>query len=123
MDASPGTRYRTVLDARALLARTVETVAESKTQRQRDHQHVHKALEHVVWSDYLMGESRGIADQLHRAIGSVVTVERDNGAPPEKVVTLLKGMITDARADKLGPEAQSLVDDVVRWGIESYYEV
>lgn len=110
-----------VLDARALLARTVDVVAEAKAHSRRSYDPVNEAVEHVVWSDYLMGECRLIADQLHRAVDSFATLERGNGVPPERVVTMLKGMITDARADKLGPEARSLVEGVVRWGIEGYY--
>lgn len=121
MDTPPTARSRLVVDARALLAHTVEVIAESKAHSRRSEELVNKAFEHMVWSDYLIGDSRIIADQLHRAIGCIATAERDNGAPPEKVLMLLKGMIVDAKADQLGADARSLVEDVVRWGIESYY--
>jgi len=120
-DRSPGARSRVVLDTRTLLHRTVEAIAQAKAHQRRGDELVFKALEHVVWSDYLLGESRLIADQLHAAVGRIAAIERANGAPPEKVLTLLKSMIIDANADKLGADARSLVDDVVRWGIESYY--
>lgn len=103
------------------MARTVEVITEAKTHNRRGRELVNKSIEHVVWSDYLMGESRLIADQLHSAVDRVATAERENGAPPEKVVMLLKGLVTDAKADQLGADARSLVEDVVRWGIESYY--
>ena len=110
-----------VVDARALLSRTVEVIAEAKTHTRRSRELVHKSIEHVVWSDYLMGESQIMADQLHTVVDRIVTAERDNGARPEQVLMLLKGMVADAKAEKLGADARSLVEDVVRWGIESYY--
>lgn len=121
MDGSQGARSRIVLDARALVTRTVEAIAEAKAHNRRGEELVNKSLENIVWSDYLLGESRLIADQLQTTIGRVATAERASGTPPEKVLMLLKGMVLDAEADKLGVDARSLIEDVVRWGIESYY--
>ena len=111
-----------VLDARALVARAVQVIDDSKKWRLHSLASLTNTIEHVTWSDQLIGESRLVADRLREAIATFAACERDNGAPPERVIRLVKGIIGDARTDKLDPnDARSLLDDVVRWAIEAYY--
>jgi hypothetical protein len=61
-------------------------------------------------------------DRLHYAISTIAAQERDRGAPPERVIRLVKGILVDAKAERLDAnDARSFVDDVVRWAIEGYY--
>jgi hypothetical protein len=114
-------RATLVLDARALLKRAVDVVADAKAKGKRSRELVAKSKAQMVWSDYLIGESRQLADRLHNAVAMVAVNERLNGAPPERVLALLKGLVADARADKLDAnDARSLIEDVVRWAIEGY---
>jgi hypothetical protein len=115
-------RSQLVSDARALLGRAVEAIAQAREHKQRSDEILRTSAEHVVWSDHLIGESRLIAERLHETVATIATQLRTNGAPPEKVLTLLKSFVIDAEADRLeGAVARSLIEDVVRWGIEGYY--
>lgn len=111
-----------VLDARVLVARALQNIDEGKKRRRRSLAWQPTTIEHVTWSDQLIGESRLVVDRLHDAIATIAAHERDRGAPPERVITLVKGIVVDAKAEKLDPnDARSFLDDVVRWAIEGYY--
>ena len=118
----PTARSKLIFEARALVTRAVQVIDESKKQRRRGLHSSSATLEHVTWSDHLIGESRLVMDRLHDAVTIVAASERDNGAPPERVITLLKGLVVDAKADKLDPpDARTFLEDMVRWAIEGYY--
>lgn len=109
-------------DAQALLVRVVDAIAKSKESRARTRELLNQSEERVMWSDTLVGKSVAIRDRLRDTVVALATLERAKGVPPEKMLTLLKGIVIDAEADKLdAADARSLMDDVVRWGIEAYY--
>lgn len=80
-----------------------------------------EAQERITWADYLVGESERIIAGLRDAVTAFAQAERGKGEPPEKVVAFLKKLTVDAGESLEASEARSLVDDVVRWGIEAYY--
>jgi hypothetical protein len=111
-----------VRDARVLLERVVEAMAQRKDRRNRGQQPIQQSREHVTWSDTLFGQSVRVRDELHDTVAALARSQRAEGVPPERMVTLLKDLIHDAHADALEwHEARALNDDVVRWGIEAYY--
>lgn len=109
-------------DAQALLARVVDAIAETKAQRAHSMELLSQSRERVTWSDTLVGRSLTVRDRLRDTVSALASLERAKGVPPEKMLMLLKGIVIDAEAEKLdAAEARSLMDDVVRWGIEAYY--
>lgn len=111
-----------VRDARALLHRVVEAIAEAKTHNVRSRILLEESRERLVWSDCLIGETALVRDRLHDTVWALAGMERAKGVAPEKMLVLLKGLIVDADHDRLSAlDARSLMDDVVRWGIEAYY--
>jgi hypothetical protein len=111
-----------VLETRVLLHRVVEAIAEAKTHNGRTRIPVEAPRERLVWSDCLIGESATMRDRLQDTVAALAGIERAKGVSPEKMLVLLKELIIDADRDKLSAmDARSLMDDVVRWGIEGYY--
>ena len=55
--------------------------------------------QHLTWSDDLIGESQRLVEQLRKTIAAIARTERASSAPPEKVLTLLKGLVADAGKD------------------------
>lgn len=111
-----------VRETRVLLHRVVEAIAEANHHNVRSKTPVGPSHERLVWSDCLIGESATIRDRLQDTVVALAGMERAKGVAPEKMLVLLKELIVDADRDKLSAmDARSLMDDVVRWGIEAYY--
>jgi hypothetical protein len=109
-------------DARILVRQAVHALAEATTQKARSAELVSFSRERLVWSDVIIGESLLLRDRLRDAVSGIAGLERAKGVPPEQVLQLLKSLVIDAHAGGLQVgEAQSLTDDIVRWGIEAYY--
>jgi hypothetical protein len=109
-------------DAKVLMTRVVDAIAEARAKRRRSVELVGQSHERVVWSDMLVGRSTLIRDRLRETVTTLASFERAKGEPPERMVVLLKGIVAEAEGEKLDwADAQSLLDDVVRWGIEAYY--
>lgn len=115
-------RSKRVLDARALIARAVEVMAEAKEQRRRSVVTLRTSRAHVEWSDEMIGASRLMVDRLHEVVWTIAASERVNGAAAEQVLTLVKGLVVDADSEQLDPaDARSFTEDIIRWAIEGYY--
>lgn len=111
-----------VRDARALLARVVEAIADARAHKRRSLELLSQSRERVQWSDALVGQSMAIRDRLRETVSALACLERTKGVPPERMLVLLKAILVEAKAEKLdASDAQSLLDDVIRWGIEAYY--
>ena len=109
-----GSSLPLVREATDLLHRAVQAIGEAKELK--------PARERVVWTDSLIGEEQLLRDKLRDTVSAIAGLERAKGVPPEKVLMLLKGLVIDADAEKLdAPEARSLTNDIVKWGIEAYY--
>jgi hypothetical protein len=111
-----------VRDARVLLERVVETIAQTKALRNQSEHLIRRSREHVAWSDTQFGHGIRVRDELRDKVAALARSQRAEGVPPERMVTMLKDLIHDAHADALEwSDARALNDDVVRWGIEAYY--
>jgi hypothetical protein len=111
-----------VRDARALMRQAVRALTDAKTHQERSMRVLRVSRERLVWTDSLIGESRMLRDRLRDAVSGIAGLQRAKGVPPEQVLKLLKSLVLDADAEHLeAQEAQSLTDDIVRWGIEAYY--
>jgi|SRR5581483_1299702 len=124
MDSRFLSEFRSPLarDARTLLIRVVDRVARAKAQHARSLESLDESRERVLWSDQLVGRSVAIRDRLRDSVAALAASERAKGVPPEKMLIELKSMVLDVEDDKLDVAlARSLMDDVVRWGIEAYY--
>lgn len=109
-------------DARVLLDRVVDAIADAKQHRAQSLELLQQSRERVAWSDTLVDRSLSIRDRLRDSVAALASLERTKGVPPEKMLMLLKGMVLDAEVEKLDVAvARSLMNDVVRWGIEAYY--
>jgi hypothetical protein len=118
-DASRAPAVRAV---RAVLERTIRAVAEAEALGLRYEAARQEAQALSSWSTQLKGDSAMLRVQLRELTGALARSERAHGAPPERVLILLKGIVQEAGSGDL-PDAvaYSLQADVVRWGIEGYY--
>jgi hypothetical protein len=109
--------------ASTLLRQAAVIIAESRAQTQRSEIILHQSREHVAWSTMLIEASIALRDELRGTIAALVCAERASGVPPERMLAMLKGLALDAvdASAMTGTDARSLIDDVVRWGIEAYY--
>lgn len=111
-----------VLEARALIASAIQVIREARERKGSSTGTLRASLDHVAWSDHLVGESRLVVDRLRQVITTVAVSERVNGAPPERVIALLKRLVGEADTKRIDSQlARSLTEDIVRWGIEGYY--
>lgn len=109
------------VEAHTLIQHAVSAITAAKQQGVRAQDLLGPSRERMVWSDSLIGDSMVIRDRLREAVTAIAGLERAKGAPPEKVLKLLKELVV-ADADQLDVgDARSLTDDIVRWGIEAYY--
>ena len=124
MDSRFLSEFRSPLarDARTLLNRVVDTVAKAKSQHARSLESLDQSRERVLWSDQLVGRSVAVRDRLRDTVAALAASERAKGVPPERMLIELKNMVLEVEDDRLDVAlARSLMDDVVRWGIEAYY--
>ena len=104
------------------MARVVEAIGEVRGHQRRSLELLSQSRERLAWTDTLVGQSVTIRDRLRETVTALACLERTKGVPPEKMLMLLKAIVVDAEAERLDPtDARSLMDDVVRWGIEAYY--
>lgn len=76
----------------------------------------------MIWTDQLIGDTQRLRDDVRDAVAAVAGFERARGGPPERMLIVLKELVFDAGVGRLeGCVTQSLLDDVVHWGIEAYY--
>ena|SRR5581483_3827954 len=124
MDSRFLSEFRSPLtrDARTLLNRVVDTIAKAKAQYARSLESLDQSGERVLWSDQLVGRSVVIRDRLRDSVAALAASEHAKGVPPEKMLIELKNMVLEVEDDRLDVAlVRSLMDDVVRWGIEAYY--
>jgi hypothetical protein len=115
-------RAPAVRAVRAVLERTIRAVAEAEALGLRYEAAREEARALSSWSTQLKGESAMLRVQLRELTSALARSERAHGAPPERVLILLKGIVEEAGGGELpAVVANSLQADVVRWGIEGYY--
>jgi hypothetical protein len=69
----------------------------------------------------LLGELRESREALFATVSNYGRALRKRGVPPEQMLIELKQLVRDT-AIKRAPYPQGLMDKVVSWGIEAYYE-
>lgn len=110
-----------VRDASSLFAIAVEVMAESHTTGARARELVGQVHARLAERRDLVDESRTLRGRLKNAVEALAHQQRMAGAPPEKMICLLKDLVFEAKIEKHYELRRSLMSDVVRWGIEAYY--
>ncbi|HKG95278.1 MAG TPA: hypothetical protein VKA84_25390 [Gemmatimonadaceae bacterium] len=112
-------------ELRAVLTRSAAALARAQALSVR-----HRALRESTTA--AMQDNRGARDEAQRArdglreaVCRYVAVLREDGAPPERVVTLVKSATSpELSAPAVGGDAQAsrvLLAEVVSWCIDAYY--
>jgi hypothetical protein len=74
-------------------------------------------------TERLWYESNALCAQLHVSVTAYVRSLRDDGTPPERMVVLVKTAVQEVAAAELDAiDGRSLMEDVVRWSIDAYYD-
>nr|ASV46937.1 hypothetical protein [uncultured bacterium] len=73
-------------------------------------------------SERAVEASLALRAQLRASVTAYVRHLRADGAPPERMLVLVKAAVSESAPPELDPvEAHALMEDVVRWSVEAYY--
>jgi hypothetical protein len=107
---------RTLADCR----RTVET---AQAQRARSQSLLARAADLIDRGERVVQQSLALRAQLRASVTAYVHHLRAEELPSERVLVLVKSTVREAAPPELDVvEARDLMEDVVRWSIEAYYQ-
>jgi hypothetical protein len=69
----------------------------------------------------LMGALQDSRDELHSAVRAYTSELRRCAVPPERMLVELKQLVRETSIPR-APHPQQLMDQVVSWGIDAYFE-
>jgi hypothetical protein len=68
-------------------------------------------------------ESADLRELLHASVAAYARRLKAEGQPPERMLVLVKSAVREAVPPELDAvEVRELVEDVVRWSVEAYFE-
>lgn len=103
------------------LRRAVVEIAGARA-RYRDKNVDAQSAGRVRWRDLLVDETGTIETEIRIGIATLARQQRQRELPPEKMVTEIKTLLVEAGIERLESfDSQSMMSDVVRWGIKAYY--
>ncbi len=84
---------------------------------------VRDSARQVTWSEAFLHDTSSERSELRGLVAQLAHAERVRGTPPEGMVVIVKELLPIDKADSLEwSEERALIEDVVRWGIEGYYD-
>jgi len=75
----------------------------------------------VGQSRQLLAASREVREQLRDVVSSYVSILRRDGAPPERVIVLVKEAVEASDLPLEIGRRRALMEEVVRWAVDAYY--
>lgn len=71
----------------------------------------------------MLQDSGALRAQLRASVTAYVRRLKAEGLPPERTIVLVKSAVRDGTPPELDAwEARELMEDVVRWSVEAYYD-
>jgi hypothetical protein len=122
VEASP-----TGLGSRAYIAQTLEraraTIRASRALKGRSYSLLARAVSLVGASERMVQESDALRAQLRASVAAYARRLKAEGQPPERMLVLVKTAVRDAVPPEFDAvEVRELLEDVVRWSVEAYYD-
>jgi hypothetical protein len=108
---------------RATLKRARQTIRESQDRALHSRSALARAQALVGASERLRDQALALRAQLQASVTAYARDLRADGVPCEQVLVLVKTTVRESTGPELHPaEASELMEDLVRWSIEAYYE-
>ena len=108
---------------RSTIARAREAIRASHERTAQSRLAVARAEALVGASDRVLQASTALRAQLRASVTAYVHRLKREGLPPERMLVDVKSAVIEATPSDLEPfERRELMDEVVRWSIEAYYE-
>ena len=106
------------------------TLARAEGAMQLAHERVATSRSPLAWASTLVSGSSSLVQastalraELRTSVTAYVRHLRDEGVPPERMLVLVKSTLRESTpADLDALEARALMEDVVRWSVDAYYE-
>jgi hypothetical protein len=117
----------TGLGSRAHVAQTLEraraSVRTAHALTGRSHSLLARAATLVGASERIVQESVDLREQLRASVSAYARRLRAEGQPSERMLILVKTAVREAVPPELDSvELRELLEDVVRWSVEAYYD-
>lgn len=107
-------------EARALIARVAETLGEPSVRERREVAQPGERQRRLVTSEEGVHDALLLRTLLHDTVCALAHEHRQLGVPPERMLVLLKEMVSDVHSD-VDPETRALINDIVSWSVEAYF--
>jgi hypothetical protein len=108
---------------RKVLARVRIAIDTSKDQIERGERLSARAQELHDAARRTLAASETLRAELRASVIAFVRAQHQDGAPPERVLVLVKAMVSAELAVPLRvSESDSLMDDVVHWTLDAYFD-
>ena len=123
-DATSGERRdrRTATGIRRLLGRVRSAISRSGRRPESGPTEIERSTPIVVVTSAPLEPSRELRGELQATLGTYVRQLRGAGVPPEKMVTMVKGLVRRSIPTDLHPDAaRELMEEAVRSSIDAYY--
>ena len=114
---------RSSAQLRAALERARQTIRESHDRAPHSRSVLARPQALVGASERLRQQALALRAQLQASVTAYARDLRADGVPCEGMLVLVKSTVREATGPELHPaEASELMEDLVRWSIEAYYE-
>jgi hypothetical protein len=108
---------------RATLASARQTLAAARERHARARLLLSRSAARLEQGERTVQQSLAARAQLRASVTAYVRCLRAEQLPPERVLVLVKSAVRDDTPPELDvADARELMEDVVRWSIEAYYQ-
>jgi hypothetical protein len=108
---------------RETLGRAREAIRASRERTAQSRSVLARAESLIDASEPAVRESHALRAQLQTSVTAYVRRLRADGLPSERMLVQVKSVVRDATPPELDvDEARELMEDVVRWSVEAYYD-
>ena len=125
--ATPADAIPTGLGSRAHIAQTLEraraTIRAAHALRGRSYSLLARSETLVGVSERMVQESDALRAQLRASVAAYARRLKAEGQPSERMLVLVKTAVREAVPPEFDAvEVRELLEDVVRWSVEAYYD-
>lgn len=122
-DQSPPEKSGAALRRQAAEARERATAARAESRELSAERRLLLDALQLGWREQasLIGELQESREELRRAVRAFTRELRRQAVPPERMLIELKQLVRDTSISR-APYPQQLMEQVVSWGIDAYYE-
>ncbi len=121
--AGPAGRLGSREHVRQTVERARAATLAARERRAHSHTVVARSEALAAATERVLHESAALRAQLRASVTAYVHHLKADGLPPERMLILVKSVVLDASPAALDvDDARRLMDDVVRWSVEAYYD-